>query len=284
MVTRSLILTAAWLTSAALAGSQPAVRTGISHVCLAVADLDKASADFAALGFALKEGRPHPDGIRNRHVKFKDGTEIELITAPAATDDLTRHYRDFLQHGDGVAFLSLVVEPPDVAVDRLATVGLPATRGEVYVDFPYEGPLGYLFFAPLNHSPTDRPEHFAHANSATSLTGVRLESASFDAERRLVRGLGLAEGVCGPNTQVAGLTCVVLSDGGELMLAPNAGTSRARVTQLLVNVVSVDRLTAALRAANVAFQRVGTNPGAMAVDGAVTHGVTLRFQEGRPHQ
>ena len=101
---------ATWFSPAVPA--EPAARVGISHVNIAVANLDGASADYARLGFALKEGRPHPDGIRNRHVKFPDGTEIELITAPEATDALTTHYRQLIGAGDGPAFLSLDVEPP----------------------------------------------------------------------------------------------------------------------------------------------------------------------------
>jgi hypothetical protein len=66
---------------------------GLRHVPVAVADLNRAASDFERLGFALKVGRPHDDGIVNRHAKFTDGTEVELITAPAATDALTGHYR-----------------------------------------------------------------------------------------------------------------------------------------------------------------------------------------------
>jgi len=66
---------------------------GIDHIPVVVADLERAQADFRAMGFAIKPGRPHADGIRNAHVKFRDGTEIELITAPAAVDSLTAEYR-----------------------------------------------------------------------------------------------------------------------------------------------------------------------------------------------
>ena len=59
---------------------------GMDHIPVVVADLDKAEADFRAMGFSIKPGRPHSNGIRNAHVKFPDGTEIELITAPAAVE------------------------------------------------------------------------------------------------------------------------------------------------------------------------------------------------------
>src|SRR5262245_52400491 len=104
-------LAAIWVCAALDAA--PAVHVGLSHVPIAVADLEQAAADYSRLGFALKDGRPHPNGIRNCHVKFRDGTEIELITAPAATDPLTRYYRSVIAAGDRAAFLSLDAHPGD---------------------------------------------------------------------------------------------------------------------------------------------------------------------------
>ncbi len=199
----------------------------MSHVNIAVADLDGASADYARLGFALKEGRPHPDGIRNRHVKFRDGTEIELITAPEATDAVTTHYRQLIEAGDGPAFLSLDVEPPALAVERVMQAGLPASTNGGNVDFPFESPLGYVFFAGLNQSPTDRPEHFAHANGATSLVGVTLAGENLDPERALFRAFGLSESSCGAADSASERPstgsrhpedCVVLHDGAVVRL------------------------------------------------------------------
>src|SRR5215467_13081676 len=81
--------------------SQPQpLLAGMDHIPVVVRDLEQAEADFKRLGFAIKPGRFHPDGIRNAHVKFPDGTEIELITAPAATDALTSDYRASLQSGE----------------------------------------------------------------------------------------------------------------------------------------------------------------------------------------
>jgi len=60
--------------------AQPQVQ-GLDHIPIAVRDLDRAKADFEALGFVLKPGRLHTNGLRNAHAKFADGTELELITA-----------------------------------------------------------------------------------------------------------------------------------------------------------------------------------------------------------
>src|SRR5438046_8977547 len=103
MLARAAFLSALFWTDAALAQPQTLLQ-GIDHTPVVVADLEKAQADFRKLGFAIKPGRFHAGGILNAHVKFPDGTEIELITAPKAVDALTREYRARLEKGEGPVY------------------------------------------------------------------------------------------------------------------------------------------------------------------------------------
>jgi catechol 2,3-dioxygenase-like lactoylglutathione lyase family enzyme len=270
---------AAWVCAALNAA--PAVHVGLSHVPIAVADLEQAAADYSRLGFALKEGRLHPNGIRNRHVKFPDGTELELITAPAATDALTRYYRTVIAAGDGPAFLSLDAHPADVAARQVTAAGLPAHVSGGYVDFPYESALGYVFFAGLNQSPTDRPEHFAHRNGAQRLIGVTLAGSDLTPERRLFRALGVTEVPCGRGAG-AGVTCVVLHDGSRIRLESTAGGARAAIVELELRIADPSRLIAVLDAGHVQFV---TDPSRsrISINGGITHGITLTFATVESH-
>jgi catechol 2,3-dioxygenase-like lactoylglutathione lyase family enzyme len=176
--------------AAALFGTvpEPAV-AGLDHIPIAVRDLARAADDYRALGFALKPGRPHDNGIQNEHVKFEDGTELELITAPEARDALTTTYRRHLEQGDGPAFLAFFAPGMPYAAERLSAAKLPHAVNGGSIDFPGGG-LDYLFLSGRNTSPTDRPEHFAHANTAESFVRVWLSADDLSRERRLLDALG----------------------------------------------------------------------------------------------
>jgi catechol 2,3-dioxygenase-like lactoylglutathione lyase family enzyme len=147
---------------------------GLSHVPVAVRDLDEARRRAERLGFALKPGRPHDDGIRNLHIKFRDGTEVELITASEGRDELTSEYVAFLRDGDGPAFLALHAPSSPRLARALRAAGMSPRAGDWGIGFPSGDALHHIFFGGLNQSPTDRPEHFAHRNGAESLIAVWL--------------------------------------------------------------------------------------------------------------
>jgi glyoxalase-like protein len=185
------LLAAVLLVLGQFAPSAPVV-IGLDHVPIAVSDLPRAADDYRALGFALKPGRAHDDGIENQHVKFTDGTELELITAPAARDALTTTYRRHLQQGDGPAFFAVFAPAMAAADERLTLLTISHARNGGAIDFPGVAGLGYLFLSGRNQSPTDLPEHFAHANTAESLIRVWLAGDDLSNERRLFEGLGAA--------------------------------------------------------------------------------------------
>ena len=146
---------------------------GLDHIPVAVRDLDRATQHYRALGFTLKPGRMHTDGIRNNHVKFKDGSGIELISPPAKpVDRLTSGYLSRITEGDGPAFLSFHARDTNklsVAL-RAASIDFRQRDGIALAD----PRLNFVFFDQDNRSPTDRPEHFAHPNTAVAMKGVWL--------------------------------------------------------------------------------------------------------------
>jgi hypothetical protein len=215
---------------------------GIDHVPVAVADLERAGERYRALGFALKPGRPHDNGLRNLHAKFPDGTEIELITAPAATDALTRTYRTHLKEGDGPAFLALFAAPGAQVSRELKEQGVAVPS--------------YVFFGPRQASPTDRPEHFAHANSAYAVTRVWLAGDDLGVERRLLTAVGATvrrEAVGAPDSVQADVA--VFAQGSVVLLPARHQIVRGR--KIVGITVAVRDLEAAAQFAGPGARRAG---------------------------
>jgi catechol 2,3-dioxygenase-like lactoylglutathione lyase family enzyme len=92
---------------------------GLDHLPIAVRDLEKAAADYRALGFTLKPGRHHDNGMQNLHAKFSDATELELITAPEARDELSKFYVEHLRMGEGPGSFGLFAPSPDALAAQL---------------------------------------------------------------------------------------------------------------------------------------------------------------------
>jgi catechol 2,3-dioxygenase-like lactoylglutathione lyase family enzyme len=265
-----------------MALSLPAV-AGLDHVPIAVADLEKAAERYRALGFALKPGRPHDIGIRNLHVMFPDGTELELITAPAARDALTATYRRHLAAGDGPAFLALYAPSPDTAAARLDAAGVRYRREGRSFDFGDDGPLRYVFLGARNASPTDRPEHFAHPNGAESLVSVWLAADDLVPERRMLSAVGAALSDADVDAPRPVTATVARLPEGTVVLLPGAHqlVPGRRIVGATVRVRRLEDVKRAL-GAEWAGLRVVERAGGSSVflPPSMTHGVWLELREG----
>jgi hypothetical protein len=219
----------------------------------------------------LKPGRPHDNGIRNQHVKFPDGTEIELLTAPEARDDLTAQYRRHLAGGDGPAFFALFEPESGLVARRLDAAGLSYERNGGMVDFPSSHPLEYIFFAHRNQSPTDRPEHFAHPNTAYSLIAVWLAGEDLSPGRQTVL---VPEPV---RAEV-----VALQDAAQIYLLP-ASRRLAPGRKIVGATVAVRSLAAARAALHVRLPHRTRNGGgkSLFLPPSLTHGIWLELRETR---
>lgn len=213
----ALILTGLGVGSCA-ADETPLV--GIDHIPTAVRDLDVAAASYRALGFVLKPGHLHDDSIANLHAKYPDGTEIELITASQPKDALAAKYLRLLAAGEGPAFLALHCRDFERLPARLAERGIGFERGPF---FTLEDPrLDYLFFDSDNRSPTDRPEHFAHANGTTALIGVWLADAENPALIGLLTALGAPPVRQAVHVPTPTSALVSKLENGEVILLPRS--------------------------------------------------------------
>ena len=164
-----------------------------------VRDLDTASEPFARLGFRFKEGRLHENGLLNRHIKFRDGTELELMTVRGeAGDSMARNYRRLLREGEGGVFAALKVPDLRPIEDAAERLGLPVRRSGSgpwrFLSFPPPSDASAVFFGSGWTAPADPDSIFQHGNPATTLEEAWIEGGpSLEA---LLREVGAR--ACGP--------------------------------------------------------------------------------------
>lgn len=248
---------------------------GMDHIPVVVRDVEKAATDFQALGFAIKPGRFHADGLRNRHVKFPDGSEIELITPPpTATDALTTEYRARLQSGEGPVYFGLYAPDHAALAVRLKAAGFPVSLDDL-MGFPAGSPLHPLFFGTRQVAPTDRPEHFAHANGALRLSGLWVRDLS--GEKDLLSKLDVplkAARACGPLQ--GPVTTAHLSNGDLNLVRPQPGTGTVAAAQIEVRSLAV--LKQLLARNGIASREYSAcDPAAVWVPPSAAHGIWLQF-------
>lgn len=274
-----MALLAASLAPPSATRAQTAVAIGLDHIPVAVADLDRAGGTYRSLGFALKPGRPHANGIRNAHVKFPNGAGIELLSAASATDALSSHYVGLLRDGEGPAFLTLHARDTGRLRTALHAGGYGFRRdGEITTLLAPE--FAELFFVRDNRSPTDRPAHFAHPNGATALRAVWLATEHQEALADLLVRLGghrQRRQVLAPEPVEA--TVVTLDEGEVLMLAERhqvvAGRSVIGASFLAKDLGRVRRTLAEAHIGPWAGAAQGDR---VVVEPSVAHGLWLEFR------
>jgi glyoxalase-like protein len=165
----------------------------LDHVVLVVRDLERASAAFRGQGFRIKSGRLHANNLLNRHVKFRDGTSLELMSvAGRAGDEMAADYERLLLEGERAVYAALSVA--NVAgPERIATtLGLTSRRSSSgpwqFLSFPLPSPAAAVFFS-AGGSPVHDPDSLvAHSPEVAGLSEVWIEGGS--GLKELLRQLG----------------------------------------------------------------------------------------------
>ena len=188
-----------------LAVQQPTLT--VDHVPIAVRQLRDAEREYAALGFSIKPGRVHANGLRNAHIRFADGTALELITPERGeTDAMTRDYAAFLALHEGGAYLALRAASLDSAGPAGAGIPTgPVTRyGNAFATAtPADSSLRWLFFIEYLTPAADADALLVHHNGAQGIETVWVSGRARAGERAFRKYLrpgsvaaapGLAEG------------------------------------------------------------------------------------------
>jgi glyoxalase-like protein len=276
MASKSGVVLLALLSVAAACAQQPLVQ-GMNHTPIVVSKLEKAEADFRAMGFTIKPGRLHPDGIRNAHVKFADETELELITAPKSVNDLTSEYRRKLVSGEGPVYYGLYASDLAKVLANAHAAGLRLNSDDGLLTFPIGSPLHAVFFGRLEKVATDRSEYFMHRNTATPLSGFWVKDSVQLRDMFRVLNVPLAElPSCGA---FPGRTTQATLPKGTVYLVSQPGPSDVLGAQVKVRSISTAQAT--LRNAGFEPQVFACDKASIWLPPSAAHGIWLQFTQSR---
>ncbi len=100
------------------------MRQSIDHIVIAVTDLDKAVADYTALGFTVLPGGEHPRGSRNALIVLADGAYLEIIAFARPVPGF-RWWRVLDEAGSGlVDYALLPADDLDKDTARIRNAGI----------------------------------------------------------------------------------------------------------------------------------------------------------------
>ena len=215
--------------------AQPCARpTGsmrLDHAVVVTRDLDQTGARLAALGFTLKPGRVHADGLLNRHVKFRDGTGIELMSlAGPPSSEMARDYARRLAQGEGGAMVAIRTADFAGLLRAADQVALTPVRSGVgsweFVAFAASTGADALFFLRGGAAAGDPDSVVRHSNGAEGLDAAWIEA---DARvERLLSQLGAV--ACGTERLPDGRAgSRWLLGSGSLVVVRAPGAARPRL-------------------------------------------------------
>lgn len=165
----------------------------LDHVIVVVRNLDAAGAAFERAGFTLKPGRLHPNGLLNRHVKFRDGSGIELMTVNGRPGDgMARGYADMLAAGEGGVYLALKAQSIPPVRHAAAAAGLKLRERPygawTFLSFPAPSPASAVWLSTGEAGVVDPEAIVSHRPDVSGLEEVWVEGGP--ELGRLLAGLG----------------------------------------------------------------------------------------------
>ena len=203
----------------------------LDHVILVVQDLETAATGFRAHGFRLKPGRLHANNLLNRHVKFRDGSSVELMTVRGPPRDaMARDYAELSAEGEGGVYVALSVQSldsPKAAVAALGLLNRESMSGPWrFLSFPPASPAAAVFFSTGTAIVQDADSLLDHVPSVAGLAEAWLEGGA--ALATLLEQLGARR--CGSAVGPDGRTGerIALSRG-RVVIVPPATAGRPRV-------------------------------------------------------
>ena len=153
----------------------------IDHTPVVVENLRDASKQFEELGFLIKPGHEHENGINNNHIKFRDSTSIEIVEISESRDDITKSYLEHLSNGEGGTYLALRISSIDEMNKKLKKANIDhkitKLKSFTYITFPNEKGMNQIFLIYYNFR-NDSDGFTFHPNKSNGIKEVWIQGDS----------------------------------------------------------------------------------------------------------
>ena len=203
----------------------------LDHVIVVVNDIKHATKTYQKAGFTIKPGRLHKNGLLNAHIKFPNHTEFELMSVNNnPTDSMAQGYSEFLESGEGGAFVALTGPSIDVATELLKSLAIEhdVMRGQFwdYIVFPKGSHLEHFFFIKVHNVYPQENWTYEHKNGVSHISEVWVEGNTTVATFLEAFGAKLC-GKLPENTAVEG-QIFKLSNDSLIIVTPRTTNQRQR--------------------------------------------------------
>lgn len=200
----------------------------LDHVVIAVADLDRATEVLAEAGFRFKPGRLHANHLLNRHIKFRRGGSLELMTVKGEPlDRMAREYAALIADGDGGAYAALATECPERVAALAEAAGFPLRRTQsgswTFLDFVPGSAAAAVFFGAGWNAGPEPDSLLAHRNGAIGLDEAWIEGGRGLLQLLRATGATTCGGVTLPDGRLG--ECLALA-GNRVVVVPPARAHR----------------------------------------------------------
>ena len=152
----------------------------IDGVIVAVSDANTATKAYTKMGFTVKPGRMHKNGLLNAHIKLPNKTSIELMSLVSKpTDDISRKYRNILKEGESGAYLTLSGSGAAEFSKKIDGIEHEKIRGRFwdYVIFPEGSGLEHIFLFHPHSEFKSEQRFYIHGNGAKKIDRVWIEGS-----------------------------------------------------------------------------------------------------------
>jgi hypothetical protein len=204
----------------------------IDHLVTVVADLEQASSRYTQLGFTVKQGRLHANGLVNAHVKFANKTSLELMSVSGEpTDRIARDYQTLLQEREGGVYLAIsgirTEEMEQMPSGLKIAFETSKGRNWDYITFPQEPELAHFFFIAYHGTMGDPWEIITHKNESDHIRATYIEGS--ERVSYFLKGIGLQSTGREKNELFGSEERFVTASGDIIVVPKNESAKRPRL-------------------------------------------------------